>query len=129
MQTHIIQTSKSVAQTRLDLELACGRHGFGVMGAYDLREKMREKGVEFDRECQVVEICNPQKAKEVLDADMRISTALPCRVSIYTGEDGRTSLATIAPSAMLDMFGVAAVAPVAEEVERIIFAIMEDAAS
>jgi len=38
-------------------------------------------------------ICQPQQAKKVLDQNMRVSTALPCRPSIYE-ENGKAMLAT-----------------------------------
>ncbi|MDP3540976.1 MAG: DUF302 domain-containing protein, partial [Elusimicrobiota bacterium] len=107
--------------------LAAQRHKFGVLGTYDLRQKMNDKGVPFERDCIVVEVCNPGQAREVLSADMTISTALPCRVSIYP-ENGRTKLATISPTALLEMFKQARLAPVAAEVERELFAAMSEAA-
>ena len=74
------------------------RHKFGVLGVHDLKAKMAEKGVEFARECRIYEVCNPQQARRVLERNMEISTALPCRVSVYE-EGGITKLATIKPTA------------------------------
>ena len=51
---------------------------------------MAKKGVEFAHECLIFEVCQPQQAKKVLDENMSVSTALPCRISIYE-EDGKTS--------------------------------------
>ena len=61
-------------------EAAVKARKFGVIGVVDLQAKMKEKGVPFDNSCRIYEVCNPNKAKQVLEADMRISTALPCRV-------------------------------------------------
>ena len=60
------------------LEKAAQAHKFGVLNVIDLKAKMASKGVEFSHECRIYEICNPQRAKEVLDSDLSISTALPC---------------------------------------------------
>jgi uncharacterized protein (DUF302 family) len=49
----------------------------------DLRSKLREKGIDFNRDCFIYEVCNPQRAKKVLEVNAEISTALPCRISIY----------------------------------------------
>ena len=73
------------------------RHKFGVLGTHDLKEKMRSKGVAFDRECRVFEVCNPQQAQAVLVQAIEISTALPCRIAVYQ-ENGQTVLATIKPT-------------------------------
>ncbi|MCP5470178.1 MAG: DUF302 domain-containing protein [Chlamydiales bacterium] len=57
-------------------------------------ETMQKKGVPFDRECQIFEICQPQQAKRVLEQNMSLSTALPCRISLYQ-EGSKTMMATI----------------------------------
>jgi uncharacterized protein (DUF302 family) len=50
---------------------------------------MAGKGVELARECLIFEVCQPRQAKKVLDQDMSLSTALPCRISLYE-EGGKT---------------------------------------
>lgn len=125
--THIIETDKSVKEVEQRFPEAAKKHQFGVLGVHNLRQKMADKGVEFDRDCLVFEVCNPQKAKKVLDGDMAISTALPCRVSVYE-QDGKTQLATIKPTALLNLFGNSALKPVAEEVENALIQIMKEAA-
>jgi uncharacterized protein (DUF302 family) len=84
--------------------------------------------VEFARECLVFEVCQPQQAKRVLDQDMSISTALPCRISIYE-ESGKTILATLKPTILLAMFNTPQLEGVAQDVEDTIVKIMKEAAS
>ena len=124
---HIVESRKPLDRVAKDLEAAVGRHKFGVLGVHDLRAKMAEKGVEFARECRIYEVCNPQQAKRVLERNMEISTALPCRISVYE-EGGVTKLATIKPTAMVALYGTAELKGVAEEVEATIAAIMAEAA-
>ena len=93
----------------------------------DLKAKMAEKGVPFARECRILEVCNPYQAKRVLEANLEISTALPCRISVYE-EAGKTRLATIKPTAMIDLFPNPELKGVAEEVERVLVQIMAEAA-
>jgi uncharacterized protein (DUF302 family) len=88
---------------------------------------MAKKGVPFDRDCFIFEICNPLQAKKVLEAKMEISTALPCRVSVYE-DDGRVKIATIKPTEMLGLYQAPELDAVACEVERTIAAIMREAA-
>jgi uncharacterized protein (DUF302 family) len=112
-----------------DLEKACAGHKFGVLGVHDLKAKLREKGQDFAKECRVYEVCNPVAAKRVLDTNLEISTALPCRISIYDAGKGVTRLATIRPTMLLDIFGTPALKEVAKEVEETLVAIMEEAAA
>ena len=80
------------------------QHKFGVLGVHDLKEKMTSKGVPFDRECRVFEVCNPQQAQLILNGNISVSAALPCRISLYP-EGAKTMLATIEPAALLGLFG------------------------
>ena len=125
---HIVESRKPLARVAKDLEEAVARHKFGILGVHDLRAKMAEKGVEFARECRIYEVCNPQQAKRVLERNMEISTALPCRVSVYE-EGGVTKLATIKATAMIDLYGTPGLKDVAREVETTLEAIMAEAAT
>lgn len=124
---HEVESNKSVGEIVDAFEDVAQRHKLGVLGTHNLRQKMNEKGVDFDSECVIVEVCNPQKATQVLDAKMEISTALPCRVSVYE-EDGKTKIATLRPTTLLDLLHQPELKTVAEEIERSIFGIMEDLA-
>ncbi len=124
---HIVESDKSVDRVSADLEQAVTRHKFGILGVHDLKAKMAEKGVEFARECRIYEVCNPQQARKVLERNMEISTALPCRISVYA-EGGRTRLATIKPTAMIGLYATPELKEVAAEVESSLSAIMADAA-
>ena len=88
---------------------------------------MAEKGVAFAPECRVYEVCNPHQAKKVLEANLEMSTALPCRISVYE-EGGRRKLATIMPTTLITLYRTPALRGVAEEVEAALVAIMTEAA-
>ena len=122
-----ISTAKTVAETATALHAAVAANHFGVMHVHNLKETMAKKGVEFARECLIFEVCQPHQAKKVLDEDMSVSTALPCRISIYE-EAGRTVLATLKPTVLLAMFAVPQLEQVAREVETTLVKIMTEAA-
>lgn len=61
-----------------------------------------------------------------LEKDMSIATALPCRIAVYE-EDHRVKIATLLPTETLSLFSVPNLAPVAQEVEREIKAMIDDA--
>jgi uncharacterized protein (DUF302 family) len=109
------------------LQESAARHQFGVIAIHDLQETMRKKGVDLAMECRIYEVCNPHQAKKVLEADGAISTALPCRISLY-GSKGHYTLATMLPTEMMKAFGNRAIEPVAQQVEEVILAMMRDAA-
>jgi len=107
---------------------ATAAHRFGVLGIHDLKQKMTDKGVSFARECRIIEVCNPNQAKAVLEANMAISTALPCRISVYE-QGGAVMVSTLKPTALLALFGSDELQPVAEDVEKTIVKIIDAACS
>ena len=121
-------TNKTVSETAAALETAVQANHFGVMHVHNLKETMLKKGVAFDRECLILEVCQPQQAKKVLEGNMSVSTALPCRISIYE-EGGKTVMATLKPTTLLAMFDTPQLDDVAQEVEGTIIKIMEEAAA
>lgn len=123
-----LPTDKTVSDTAVALQAAVLNNHFGVMQVHNLKETMAKKGVEFSRECLIFEVCQPQQAKKVLDQEMSLSTALPCRISIYE-EGGKTILATLKPTTLLAMYNAPNLAGVAQEVEDTIVKIMKEAAA
>ncbi len=109
------------------LQAAVQANHFGVMQVHNLTETMAKKGVEFAHECLIFEVCQPQQAKKVLEQNMSVSTALPCRISIYE-EGGKTVLATLKPTQLLALFNVPQLETVAQEVEETILKIMRETA-
>jgi uncharacterized protein (DUF302 family) len=124
---HMVESTKSLDQVAKDLEAAVTRHKFGVLGVHDLKATMANKGVAFDRECRIFEVCNPHQAKKVLETNLEISTALPCRISVYE-DGGAVKLATIKPTAMIELYATPGLKGVAKEVEETLEAIMAEAA-
>ena len=123
-----LSTVKTVSEAAAALRAAVEANHFGVMQVHNLKETMAKKGVEFARECLIFEVCQPQQAKKVLDQNMSVSTALPCRISIYE-EGGKTILATLKPTVLLAMFHTPQLEEVAQEVEDTLVKIMSEAAN
>jgi len=114
---YIVETPKTFDQASADLESAVKNHGFGVLHVHDLGTTLRSKGVAFEEQCKVFEVCNPLQAAKVLATDMRLNMALPCRISVFT-ENGKTKIGLIKPEQMLATLSRdATLLQVAKEVE------------
>ena len=114
---YIVDSDKPFERASADLESAVKRHGFGVLHVHDLGATLRSKGIAFDEQCKVFEVCNPGQAAKVLATDMRLNMALPCRISVFT-DGGRTRIGLIKPVQMLSALSKdAALVQVAREVE------------
>lgn len=123
-----VRSRKSVEELSRDLEQAVANHGFGVLGVHDLQAKLAAKQVPLEHVCKVFEVCNPQQAKVVLDRDLSISTALPCRIAMYDVGD-ELELATIEPTRLLAMFEQPALEGVASDIEATLRRILQAAAA
>jgi uncharacterized protein (DUF302 family) len=123
----VVESSKPIDEACQALERAVTEHRFGILHVHDVRQTLAKKGVPFDREVRIFDVCNPQRAKQVLEKSPLMSAALPCAISVFS-EAGKTTFAFIRPTVMLGLFGVADLGPVAEEVERTVREIVEAAA-
>jgi uncharacterized protein (DUF302 family) len=123
---YVKESERSIDEVCAKLEAAAAPNRMGVLGVHDLQQKMTDKGVEFARPCRVFEVCNPVQAKRVLEQDMSISTALPCRISVYE-QDGKVKVATLRPTALLRLFGRPELDPVAREVEDAMLRMIDSA--
>jgi uncharacterized protein (DUF302 family) len=116
----------SLEEVSEKLQAAAAANKFGVLGVHNLKEKLNAKGVQFGPDCLVFEVCSPPQAKQVLEADMSISTALPCRISVYRKGD-KLMVSTLRPTLLLRLFEKPELEPVAKEVEETIIRIIDAA--
>jgi len=124
---YIVETDKTFEQAATDLESAVKRHAFGVLHIHDLGNTLRSKGIAFEEECKVFEVCNPVQASKVLSTDMRLNMALPCRISVFT-EKGKTKIGLIRPADMLSALSQdAGLVQVAKEVEATTIQMVDEA--
>ena len=124
---HIVESEKSFEQASADLEAAVKRNGFGVLHIHDLGNTLRSKGMAFNEQCKVFEVCNPMQATKVLSTDMRLNMALPCRISVYT-ENNKTMIGMIKPMQILSALSQdAALARIAQEVEAATIKMVDEA--
>ena len=99
---YIAETKKHIDDVVRDLETAIKANGFGILHTYNLKDILKSKGIDLPQECRIFEICNPIQASEVLAEDMDVNMALPCRISVWQGEEGKMKIGMISPKAMLE---------------------------
>ena len=122
-----VRSGKSLGDVRQKFEDAAAERKFGVQAIHNVTATLRSKGLAFDRTLYIYEVCNPAAAKKVLDTNLKIATALPCRVTIYV--DGKdVVLETLKPTMLLKMFNEPALSATAKEVETAIGEILREAA-
>jgi uncharacterized protein (DUF302 family) len=97
---YVIQSEKGFEEVSSALESEASNYGFGVLYIHDMGQTFKNKNIDFGESCRIFEVCNPQKASQVMSIEMELNTALPCRVSVYT-EKGITKIGLIKPTELL----------------------------
>lgn len=127
MSAYIRESSQPVSDVVATLQRAISDHGFGLLHEYDFRATLEGKGFSLDRDCHVLEVCNPKQAFEILTRDMGVAMALPCRISVYE-DQGKTRVGMVLPTAMLKLVSENAdLLSAAEAVEQTLKSIIDDA--
>lgn len=122
-----VLSKKPLEELDAALHEAAARHQFGILTVHDLQATMKKKGVDFAKRVLVYEVCNPHQAKAVLEANGAVSTALPCRISVYESAGGY-KVATLLPTELMKLFGSPELEPAAAEVERVVKAMIDESA-
>jgi len=120
------ETKKDFERVCSDLAESVASHGFGVLHVHDIKQSMAKKGVPFERDVRIFDICNPHRARDVLEKHVEFASLLPCSVAVWS-EGKRAKVAFVRPSALLGLLGAADVEPIAAEVERTVHEIVEEA--
>lgn len=85
-------TKNSVKETVENIKNILPEYKFGVLHIHNVQETLKSKGIDFDNECQILDICNPNIAKKFLTEDMSLSSIMPCKISVYTNDEGETRI-------------------------------------
>lgn len=119
-------TSKTPEEAILALKSALADRRFGVLWELNFKDKLKEKGVETDVYFHLLEICNPQKAKEALEIDLEMGFFLPCRAVVYV-KDSKTMMGIMKPSVLLETSGNKDLLEMAKNVEAILIEALNEA--
>jgi uncharacterized protein (DUF302 family) len=119
------QSSRTPEEVGKRLEESAARHKFGILHIHDLKATLESKGIQLGSECRVYDVCNPQAATKALHADMRVSTVLPCRISVFS-RDGGCIISTLKPTTLFATTGLEGSESLAAEVETEILAIIDE---
>lgn len=110
------RTDKTLDEAVEALKRALPDVGFGVLWELSFQQKLREKGVDFDGQFHILEVCNPHQAKKVLEEELEIGFFLPCKMAVYVKE-GQTHIGMPKPTALMSMIGNDKLLTIAEGVE------------
>lgn len=118
----------SPQEVEQSLREAAQQHKFGVLHVLDLKNTLHDKGIELNNEVRIYDVCNPLVASQALQQDMATATVLPCRIAVY-GNAGGSTIATVKPTDLFAATGLQHADDLAQDVERELIAIIDEAAA
>lgn len=112
-------TTKSFEEAVESVTNSLKERKFGVLWQLNFKDKMAEHDIDFPNNFMILEVCNPQKANEVLSAHIEVGYFLPCKVVVYE-KDGQVFIGTAKPGMLINMTGYDDLDKVGSEVESIL---------
>lgn len=110
-------TNKTFAEAVESVTKSLAEQNFGVLWKLNFQDKLREKGIEFDRDFMIMEVCNPKEAAKVLSAHIDVGYFLPCKVVVYETPAG-VVIGTADAEMLIGMMGYEDLAPIASNVQK-----------
>lgn len=110
------ETAASIQDAIAALETFLKEEQFGVLWRFNLREKLKEKGFDFDREYVILEVCNPAEANRVVSENVMAGYFLPCKIVVYEA-DGKTKIGMPKATVFMNMLEDDALTGIAADVE------------
>ena len=112
----------AIAKTTEELKKA----GFGVLTEIDVKTTLKNKiDVEFPRYI-ILGACNPGFAHKALLSEDHIGAMLPCNVVVRENQAGKTEVFAVDPVASMSAVDNAELAPIAQEVQQKLKAVIEN---
>lgn len=114
--TYTVTTEQPVAAAVESVRKNLQENGFGTLWQLNVPEKLQEKGVEYQREAVILEVCNPVHARNALEANLQVIYFLPCKVVVFD-ENGTTTIGMVLSTVMMETLQDPALTTFAREVE------------
>lgn len=118
------KTSKSIENALFDLKKHLSEIGFGVLWEFNFKDKFDEKGLEFDGDFKILEVCNPMKAHMVLEGNLDMGFFLPCKIAVFE-QEGEIFIGMPEPTKMMSFADQPKVGEVAHDVEALLKAAID----
>lgn len=124
--THTVKTQKNVDDAVSDLSTELKEIGFGVLETLDFKKILVDKGLEFEDNYRLMEVCNPKLAKQVLETNPDLGLLLPCTIAVYQ-KDNENYISLARPTSLLSMASENNLKFSGEEIEDNLIKVIEKA--
>ncbi len=99
---YTVKTAEPIEKAVQTLEEQLKEESFGVLWQFDIKETLQSKGFDFDQPYQVLEVCNPKEANDILQKNPLVGYFLPCKIVVYEEKEG-TMIGLPRPTQLISM--------------------------
>lgn len=123
-----VRTEKSFDDAIKSIKEHLEKCKFGVLWELNFKNKLAEKGFELGRDIQILEVCNPAKAVEVLEKNAEAAYFLPCKIVVYEKDDGMY-IGMVKPRKLIELLGDDSLQGIAAGIESELKKAIQDASN
>jgi len=122
---YTVKTQKNIDNVIEEITAKLSEIKFGVLGILDFKEIFAKKGVEYLHEYKLLEVCNPQAAKQALDSDPNIGLLLPCTIAIFE-KNGENYISLAKPTELLSVASNSELESMGKDIETKLIEVIEN---
>jgi len=123
--THTVKTQKNIDDVITIIAENLKEIGFGVLEILDFKKILHAKGLEFSNDYKLMEVCHPNLAKQVLEANPDLGLLLPCTIAVYQ-KDNENFISLARPTSLLAMASDSSLKFSGEDIETNLIGIIEN---
>ena len=121
---YTVKTQKNIDVVIDEITSKLSEIKFGVLGTLDFKEIFAKKGVDYPHQYKLLEVCNPQAAKQALDSDPNIGLLLPCTIAVFE-KDGENHISLAKPTELLSVASNEELQSMGKEIESKLIEIID----
>lgn len=84
---YTLKSEKSIENLVEQLKEVLPRYSFGLLHLHDIKNNLNNKGIDFETQCVILDVCNPKIAVDFLNVDLNLSCAMPCKITLHRASD------------------------------------------
>lgn len=114
---YTVEVDKSLNEAVAALEESLKNEKFGVLWSLNMKQTLAGKGLELNEDYIILEVCNPNEAKKVLEKSPLVSYFLPCKIVVYS-ENGTTKVGLPKPTELIKLVEDEELQAIAADIEN-----------
>lgn len=111
------ETNLTVAESVQALGDVLKEEQFGVLWDLDMKQTLENKGLAYNHQYRVLEVCNPPAAQQVLSSNPMVGYFLPCKIVVYE-DQGQTKIGMPRPTVLIGLVEDDHLTEIAEDIEQ-----------